>query len=464
VAPGFVSKDPGHPLQAVSVTADPHRIFLRITFTKEQNIHAVPGVLTLLARDEREAHVRDSGTEIGFDFSANGVSVFSFRDGTRTSLETGVHDLHMVTAPSFIAREFEIGFVRGRTVGAQNNAFSGRVIYWKLIFRDPAGRVLQQGALESRLPGTQPFSAGNGKQDPLRKHADAEFRVVTWNVHNRFFQQNPEPFRRILRALRPDVLFLDEVYDATPEDWIRTFLRSLSPDGKEWTFIRSRSGGWERSLVASHLPLTAAFDGVWHTKETLDRLGPLLEPTLPKRSPPRKDLPDGITAAGAFITIGSRTVLATAVDLACCGSLAESLPNQRREAEVQAIQSIIRGAIGSRNVDGVLTGGDFNLVGSRRALDVLRRNLDRAGSDLAVDDALRLDNWANWTNSSGPGAPFMRGKLDYVLHSPSSLTQKRAFIFDSNDLSATWLRHYRINADDSAVTDHCPIVVDFAWR
>jgi hypothetical protein len=289
---------------------------------------------------------------------------------------------------------------------------------------------------------------------------------VVWNVHNRSWTESPDSYRRILQALRPDIVLLDEVFSETPEAWIRTFLKSLRPDGKEWNLVIAKSGGLERSLVASHFPLTPAFNEVWHKSETLKRLGPLLEPFLPKVSPPRKGLEDGITAAAAFVTIDSRTLLATGLDLACCGNERGSLPEQRREAEAEAIAERVRAAIRSRAVHGVITGGDFNLVSSRQAMDSLRWNLDPVRGDLTEDFSRRLDGWATWTWTSAPGAAsvFMRGKLDYLLYSPSGLDRRQAFVFDPADLSSEWRQHHDIQADDAAGTDHRPIVADFAWR
>src|SRR5205085_2238048 len=113
--------------------------------------------------------------------------------------------------------------------------------------------------------------------------------------------------------------------------------------------------------------------------DTRQRLGPALEPSLPKTfPPPRKTLDDGVTATAAFVTIGSRTLLATALHLTCCDSGAVSVRGQIREAEAVAVAEKLRGAMRSRRVDAVLTGGDFNLVSTRRALDILRWKFDSA--------------------------------------------------------------------------------------
>jgi hypothetical protein len=69
----------------------------------------------------------------------------------------------------------------------------------------------------------------------------------------------------------------------------------------------------------------------------------VLEPLLPKTPPPfRKTLEDGVTSSAAFVTIHSRTLLVTALDLACCRL------GEIREAEAEAIADRLHAALKSR--------------------------------------------------------------------------------------------------------------------
>ena len=174
------------------------------------------------------------------------------------------------------------------------------------MVRDEASRVLQEDEFRSSLPAPGPSSRAAQVRDPLARSASTDFRVVQWNVGNRRWPQNPEPYRRILRALAPDIVLFDEVLDDTGEAWIRSFLGSVGPPDAAWQFAFARTGAWERSLVATHFPLATAFDRVSHTDETITRLAPVLEPFLPKTSPPpRKTLEDGVTASAAFMLLAA---------------------------------------------------------------------------------------------------------------------------------------------------------------
>ena len=86
--------------------------------------------------------------------------------------------------------------------------------------------------------------------------------------------------------------------------------------------------------------------------------------------------------------------------------------------------------------------------------------LEQRGDVPAVD--LRGASANTWRN---PGGRFPPGRLDWVLHSDSSLEVMRAFIFDTAVISPYWLAQHGLWAADSVTTsDHLPIVVDVRWR
>jgi endonuclease/exonuclease/phosphatase family metal-dependent hydrolase len=332
-----------------------------------------------------------------------------------------------------------------------------------MLFRDKAGLV-QQGQFVSRLPDVRRDGAMTAHVDPLERATGTDLRVVTWNVANRNWNQNPEPYRRILRALQPDVVLLVEVLDRTTETWIRSFIDSLGAQSGAWQFLLGKTGGWDRCLVASRLPLTGAFDEVRHTSETIQRLGPIMDKPVANSAAPHKTMEDGITSTAAYIAIGGRSVLTTAVHLACCDNLARSPAEQRREAEASAIAEKLREAMQSHPVQAVLTAGDLNLVSTRRAMDLLREHLDVTGGDLSGEAALRLNGWATSTYVPTPRTPFPASKLDYLFYSPSSLELRRAFVFDSGELAPEWLTHYGISVTDSTASDHLAVIADLGWR
>jgi endonuclease/exonuclease/phosphatase family metal-dependent hydrolase len=135
-------------------------------------------------------------------------------------------------------------------------------------------------------------------------------------------------------------------------------------------------------------------------------------------------------------------------------------------AEVGALRPAIARAVRTHDVDGVIVAGDFNLVGSRAPLDLMRRRLDLDGSDLDIVEALTLDGGSKdtWRSPAGGGA-FPPGPLDWMLLSGSSVDVRHAFVFDTEAIGAAWLKRHGLRQDDSRHTsDHLPIVADLQWR
>jgi len=182
-----------------------------------------------------------------------------------------------------------------------------------------------------------------------------------------------------------------------------------------------------------------------------------LTPYAPLDPLPLPDRPDrSVRVLGAEVTHEGRRLLAVSVHLRCCGRAA-GFEDRTRLVEADAIRRAVDRAVASRRFDGVVVGGDLNLVGSRWPLDVLTEHL-------VVVEALQLDGRSNATWSD-VRQPFMPGRLDFLLLSEQSLAARRAFVLDARDLAQRWLRVHGLDAGDIADTsDHMPLVADLRWR
>jgi hypothetical protein len=262
----------------------------------------------------------------------------------------------------------------------------------------------------------------------------------------------------MLDAVNADVVMLEEVVPLWTVDNIRR------------RFPRFRQSGWDvrtsasqpRRLIAVRGRIDDELGPIPYSAPTLDAL--LRFDTASDRSPSRVDSErHGAGASGFVVTIGQRRLLAVPVELPCCGG-----PGTEQElwrlADVEAIRRAVTRVTGARTVDGVIVGGDFNLVGSRTPLDLMARGLDPDGSDLAVVPALSFDgsNGDTWRQANGRFPP---GRLDWMLHSASTLELLRAFVFDTAALTPAWLAVHGLRTDDSALaSDHLPVVADLRWR
>lgn len=348
----------------------------------------------------------------------------------------------------------------------------GRIILGDVTVRGRLACLDSAGALADETEGFR-FTLTSGSRDragpgsrrptaSLSRAPGTDLRSVTWNVAGHRLQERAERFGRLLAALEPDIVLLDEVSPETGTAAIRAVLPPLG-EGGGWHVVLGSGGGRQRGAIASRAPLETAEElrYVSYPDSVLEMTMGLALPGLPEVA--RNARRGGIPVAGAEVTLDHGRLLAVAFDLVCCGNSEDAPQDAIRRIETAAIRDAVERQAAAASHDGVLLGGDFNLVGSRHPLAAAARALDVDGTDLSVVYALQLDGLSSATWRA-PGGPFPPGQLDYVLYSDASLAVRRAFVFDSSDLSAAEREAHGLRADDSAAaSDHLPIVVDFGW-
>ena len=354
-----------------------------------------------------------------------------------------------------------------REAGA-GERLSGRLRYLR------AGTVVDETPVFSHTlvtaPGEPPPLLG---ADAVARTSGA-VRVVTWNVSDGNFRAHPEAFRRVLAALAPDVVLLDEVYaDVTMADLVRFTDDPGIALGSSWDWWLAEGGGRQRTAVGAkglELRGEAGLARIDHAPGALERwlreVGDYAE--APRMAPPpvlaRAEAQGGLSATGAWVTVGEHDILFVPVDLQSAGY--DGSPRDRlRELQARTLNRAIAAALADRPDAAVVIGGDLNLVGSERPLHILRSGLGGDGGNLAVarPGRLRDRSLATW-RSTRAGDPFSPGRLDYVLYRGSGLQVERAFVFDAADLSPAALEQLGIRESDTLQSDHLPLVVDFVLR
>jgi endonuclease/exonuclease/phosphatase family metal-dependent hydrolase len=166
-------------------------------------------------------------------------------------------------------------------------------------------------------------------------------------------------------------------------------------------------------------------------------------------------------AAMADTPLGA--VLVSSLHLKCCGS-SDGPEDLRRAGEAYAINSALRDIIAKQRPVTTVIAGDFNLVGSDRPMEIMRSGLDADRSDLLAAPALVWGDRARYTFRDIAG-PFQPGALDYVVVGDASVEVARSFVLDTSLLSPGALRQMGLqDAQDGAVSDHLPTVVDLRPR
>jgi len=155
-------------------------------------------------------------------------------------------------------------------------------------------------------------------------------------------------------------------------------------------------------------------------------------------------------------------VAVISVHLQCCGYAGSREDRVRiRQAEQLAVQirKLRDGGFGDgARTAGIVIMGDYNLVGSRQPLDILKA----AG---LTDVVLRVpaDGAAYTWRSLRKPESFWPGRLDLVTYDRGTLQQAKGFVLDTSRLTETELGTLGLRARDSLASDHLIVVADFQF-
>ena len=394
--------------------------------------------LNLDAREHtgcRDGRLR--GCELAFTLSPQsgskklgGVAARSWAaDGTLQ--KRSPYEFGFMMAPSTASRRHEFRISRDpglpREIVAVLVAADGTTITRDIVI--PAPRTTDPAESDAMMPAVP--------EDGLR--------IVSWNIERGGMLKRAGIVGNILEHLDPDVLLIQELEDNQTEADIRNVLNSAG-ETDQWTIALSPHGSGLRSGVASRRPAQ-------------------VPPSLQQIT--RSDRPERtIRAAGLLVDDGQgRSTLVLSLHLKCCGGL-NGTEDMTRISEVLSIREAIAETVARHRPDGLVIGGDFNLVASPVPLDVLRMNgqsllgPDRQG-DLIVAPALHPDGSAAYTWYDADSR-FTPGQLDFII-TGGDLEQVAAFVLDTTDLSASARGDLPPDATEVA-SDHLPVVVDVIPR
>jgi endonuclease/exonuclease/phosphatase family metal-dependent hydrolase len=407
------------------------------------------------------ASIRNRRLERGQPASpfATGITIIrNNADGTITRLKHA--DIGFMASPTYASDYFEARIDRtsdalvGTGIDTEGDmraivlmtGTAGEVVRYS----EPIDFVLPEAASERRLT-----TKGIPAQQP------GTIRVLSMNVLRGKPQTEPAPFARLITAIEPDVILFQEAddFDAPAlEAWLSGFVGPM-PGKHEWASgIQGLSGNltggvgvWDAAAmpdlgvaIATPHVITQAYDGPVEIED------------------PRNGRPRTVRAVTALISTPAGDILATSTHLKCCGS-AGSEEDTLRYAEAGAINAAfasaiddVRGSLG-RDIDAKIIGGDMNLVGTRGPLDVLRAGLASGGGDLrpAMTGVIGETALYTWRDDRGYFSP---GRLDWFVTGDATVAQ--AFALDTRLMDADRLAEWGLYPDDSAVSDHLPVVVD----
>ena len=254
----------------------------------------------------------------------------------------------------------------------------------------------------------------------------SSFRIANLNTHGQGLSDGnrAESIQRLLGATDADIFCFEEEWE---EEMFRRSAPNLIPqDGSAEVNLHWSGGcGIAASLKLEPVPMT-----------------------LERGAAALVELP-----TGDLVTVIS-------VHLKCCGYSGNREDKMRiREARQLAVQirRLRDGDFGEKPRNGgIVIIGDYNLVGSRKPLEILKI----AGlTDVLLREPTRGAAYT-W-RSLREDESFWPGRLDLVMYAQAGLKPANGFVLDTAKLSEQSLAGLGLRAQDSLVSDHLLLVADF---
>jgi len=459
---------PPNPVGYTVAAADEHHLYMRFTVEGEQyTIQSAPWTTAILLDVDADANtgivgsdeLSGLGIDLKIEFSprrtnretgameiGRGVRVSALDDaGNETQLEA--YDWDVSFAPTFASDWYEARISRtpaGTVPVPTQGLLSTGSTRGAFVTYDASGAMTASSEIFTAAMDERCLEAGRRSNMELPAKEPGAIRVVSYNVLRSKPEQDPATFARIFSALDPDVILVQE--------WEVESARELA----EWFNLNlMREGGWDAVTTKGTVATGAGVGIISKFPVTTENVSLVLGPT--PQDPNFEN--DPIRYALGKIETPMGTILASSVHLKAAGS-ASSWEDRKRVAEAQAINKDMQAAAARINPTLMLVGGDINLVGSRRPLEMLAQGLDLDGSNFTWANPRTLGDrtYVTWSEY---GNTFSPGRLDWIGYSDAKARVVRSFVLDTSRLSDASLAKVGLNADDTAkASDHKPVVVD----
>jgi hypothetical protein len=435
--------------------------FLHALLTFDREINPLGSLRTFSLAVDADG---DATTDVTIDLGGDEEGALVRRPGQAPGEMATADALGFLMAPVHAATQFEIRLDRRRLSAATGTAASATSARLRMGFA-PAGAAK---ATTADVVVSWPVLADPDRpapddrsptDDPLGRAPSADFRVVAWNVNGIPAAQR-DAFAAVFRALDPDLILFAQV-------------PPLEARGLEgWLPVVAGRPAWR--VVSPALAVRGeglvVFTGLPYPPAAADAIAKLFFPDDPKQRDIRRAvIENGTIGSGVLTVLGGRRLLSVPLHLYPGGADPDGPRDLYRVTQANVIRSAVQRSLKSGSAQAVILGGDLNVVGTRKPLDLLQRDLDLDGSPLALVDALQLNGRSNatWIALDPINARFPPGRLDSLLFSDSSLELLKSFVFDARDLAPPWQARHALEsvaAGDRRLSDHMPRVADFKWR
>ncbi|MBC02291.1 MAG: hypothetical protein CMJ34_03160 [Phycisphaerae bacterium] len=343
-------------------------------------------------------------------------------------------DLSLQGAPTVTSNLFEVALSRNAAINGES-VFTGDTIAMVLV--DGGGeRVPDTGALRHVFDLAAPPPP---RDVSLDKERPGDVRTISWNVlrDNPWESEESGKFARMIQAIEPDILNLQEIYDHSPNQTRNRFVVWMDGTSNDW-----HVAGNNDCKTISRYPIL-------HSEPLSGNLVVLVDTT----------------------EVLGRPLLIFNAHTPCCSN------DDGRQWEIDEMLQFL-GRVRAGNHDdipsdvAVQIAGDLNLVGFAQQLESLVDgdivNESEFGSDIApdVDGSPLLDPFPLQTESRlaytwrNDWSWYWPGRLDVTIISDSVLEPGRQLVLETRRMSAARLAEHGLQAEDSGCSDHLPIICD----
>jgi endonuclease/exonuclease/phosphatase family metal-dependent hydrolase len=430
------------------ISNDEDFIFFRLEVGTEINIQSDNEITLFLDTDNNSdtgLNADGIGAELVYNFGNRVGAIYTNNNNTIVAHE----DIRLFTSPTVTSEVFEIAIGRDLTFSGQS-IFQGDEI--KALIKN---NILNGDKIPNANGGIS-YTFNNNTPTPLPEFSisrleTAPLRVMSYNVlFDQLFDNGVQAnYERIFKALQPDIIGFQEIYDHSAQQ--------------------------TANKVASFLPLSGGAQ--WHTaKVPPDIIAVSKYPIISSHLIGTSSSSN--SGNGAFlIDLNSATdtkLLFVVAHPPCCDN------EEDRQKEFDALMAFIRKAKAGTGPaplspnDPIIVLGDMNLVGLRQQQltlitgDIVDENNygpdfhpDWNGADFedAKPLATNLPLSITWYDE---GTSYSPGRLDYLVYTSSVLNLENTFSLFTPALSSAELVAYDLQANDVLWTsDHLPVVGDF---
>ena len=424
-------------LVGLRVADTPYRLHLLVDFAFETDLSENNALEILIDTDDDPStglQREGIGAEIRFAF---GEREGCFYPDRTSSPEDGVQiwhsDLSFQAAPTVTSDRFEIAFDRDAVV--DGDVVFGTSPVSIVLIEEDGDRIPDVGAVVHTFDLAAPPPIRDVSIS--RERAD-DVRLMSWNVlrDSPWSSDEAEKYERIVQAIDPDVVHLQEIYEHSTTE-TRLLFGAWLGDADDWY----AAGNYDCKTLSRYpiLHSEALSGNLVVLLDTVDELG--------------------------------TTLLAINAHTPCCGN------DDGRQWEIDEMNWFLGRVRSGRHPDvpadtAVQIVGDLNLVGFRQQLDSLVTgdivyegdwggdiDPDVDGSDLLDTRPIHTEDRLSYTWRND-WSSFWPGRLDVSIISDAVLEPGRQLVVETRSMGSDRLAEYGLQAEDSSGSDHLAMITD----